>query len=613
MAEDQLRPAPDTGDDALAPYEATPTGLVWHKPTRDGSIPTPLTNFIAQIVSDVAEDDGAEVHHILEIEARLGERVTRLQVSGVQFLTMHWALEHLGAQSIVYPGFGLADHARAAIQFLSTNVVTKRVYTHTGWCRIDGIMAYLHAGGALGPEGPVVGVQVRLSETLARFDLPTPPTGDARVEAIRASLRVTKVGPDRVTLPLYAAMARAAMATADFSGHISGTTGVGKTAVAALLQQHFGARMDSDNLPAFWSSTGNALEGLAFYTKDALFVVDDFAPTGSQGDVQRFHRDADRVLRAQGNRSGRQRMRPDGSLRPTKPPRGLLLSTGEDVPRGQSLRARLLVLEMGKRDLDWDRMTDCQTDAHNGLYAEALAGFVQWLARRYDQVQKDLKTEMTRRRQSARGSATTHRRIPTIVANLMVGLDYWLQYAQDAGALTDGEADHLWDRARIAFDEAAKAQRQHQEASEPTQRFLELLIAAIASGQAHIASMEGTEPLDWEAWGWRTFEVGVGGSPRSDYRPQGARIGWMDGDDVYLEPEASYQAAQRLARDGGEPITVGSKTLHKRLHEKGLLASTEPERHKLTIRRTVERQRRAVLHLTTALFSQPEGPNRPKA
>ncbi len=87
----------------------------------------------------------------------------------------------------------------------------------------------------------------------------------------------------------------------------------------------------------------------------------------------------------------------------------------------------------------------------------------------------------------------------------------------------------------------------------------------------------------------------------------------MDGDDVYLEPEASYQVAQRLARDGGEPITVGSKTLHKRLHEKGLLTSTEPERHKLTIRRTVERQRRAVLHLTTALFSQPEGPNRPKA
>ena len=84
MAEDQLRPAPDTGDDALAPYEATPTGLVWHKPTREGSIQTPLTNFIAQIVSDVAEDDGAEVHHILEIEARLGEPLRLSSRRGVE-------------------------------------------------------------------------------------------------------------------------------------------------------------------------------------------------------------------------------------------------------------------------------------------------------------------------------------------------------------------------------------------------------------------------------------------------------------------------------------------------------------------------------------------------
>ena len=62
--------------------------------------------------------------------------------------------------------------------------------------------------------------------------------------------------------------------------------------------------------------------------------------------MQRYHKEADRLFRGQGNHAGRQRMRADGSLRPAKPPRGLILSTGEDVPRGQSLRARLLVLEV---------------------------------------------------------------------------------------------------------------------------------------------------------------------------------------------------------------------------------------------------------------------------
>ena len=343
-------------------------------------------------------------------------------------------------------------------------------------------------------------------------------------------------------------------------------------------------------------------EPIPIFATDVLLVVDDFAPTGSQSDVQRFHRDADRVLRAAANRSGRQRMRPDGSLRPTRPPRGLMLSTGEDVPRGQSLRARMLVLEMKRGDLGWDRMTEYQTDARNGLYAEALAGFVQWLARRHDQVQKDLQSEMSRWRRTAPGSAT-HRRIPTIIANLQVGLDYWLQYAQDSGALTKSEADTVWDRGVTALDEAARAQIQHQDASEPTQRLLELLRAAIVSGHAHVADPDGQVPRNPEGWGWRSVAVGAGESERVEWRAFGDRIGWVDGDDLYLEPEASYAVAQRLGRDSGDSLTIGSKTLHKRLHERRLLASTESGRHKLTVRRNLEGQRRAVLHLRADLIS----------
>ena len=66
--------------------------------------------------------------------------------------------------------------------------------------------------------------------------------------------------------------------------------------------------------------------------------------------MQRSHRDADRLFRGQGNHAGRLRMRSDGGLRPAKPPRALTLSTGEDVPKGQSLRARLLVLEVSPGD-----------------------------------------------------------------------------------------------------------------------------------------------------------------------------------------------------------------------------------------------------------------------
>src|SRR5262249_44034411 len=153
------------------------------------------------------------------------------------------------------------------------------------------------------------------------------------------SLALLDLAPDRITVPLLGAAYRAALGPCDCAEHLSGPTGVGKTELVALAQQHYGASMDARHLPGSWASTGNALEGLAFAAADALLSVDDFAPGGTSADVARMRREADRLLRAQGNRAGRQRMRADGTLRPAKPPRGLILSTGEDVPRGQSLRA----------------------------------------------------------------------------------------------------------------------------------------------------------------------------------------------------------------------------------------------------------------------------------
>ena len=107
-----------------------------------------------------------------------------------------------------------------------------------------------------------------------------------------------------------------------------------------------------------------------------LLVIDDFAPHGSQADVARMQRDAARVFRAQGNRSGPASMRPDGSLRPVKPPRGLILSTGEDIPSGWSLRARMLIIEVAAGDVDRDVLTRCQRDAAAGRYAAAMSAYL---------------------------------------------------------------------------------------------------------------------------------------------------------------------------------------------------------------------------------------------
>jgi len=600
--------------------------LIWNKETTEGIVPIPLTTFTAVITGQAVEDDGVETRRFLEIEATLRQRNYRFQVAAGQFATMNWPMEHLGAAAALWPGFGIKDHARAAIQFLSGDPPERRVYAHMGWREIGGTWYYLHAGGAIGPVGPVEDIAVSLPPDLQLYQLPATPAGTDLTKAIQASLSLLDVAGDLVTVPVYCGLLRAVLGGCDTGIHLVGTTGGGKTELAALAQQHYGAEMGSRKLPGSWLSTDNSLETLAFGAKDALLVVDDFCPTGSQYDVQVMHRKADRLFRGLGNTAGRGRLRADGSPRPTKPPRAMVLSTGEDVPRGQSLRARVLVVEVprhGAGAVDWAALTTCQADGTAGLYSQAMAGFVRWLAPQYGNIRHNLRAEITTLREQAYQSHQ-HRRTPDIMANLAVGLQHFLNYAQQVGALDQVKADALWHRCWSALGESAAAQQEHQADSDPVRRFLELLAAAISSGRAHLSDDDGDAPNLATSWGWREVEVGIGQYQRTDLRPQGEHIGWLEGAEIYLQADATYAVVQRLARDGGDELPVTLATLKKRLKERGRLASTEKHMsggravERLEVRRMLQGKRRAVLHFDSSSWrhtpsgSEPCEPSGPR-
>ncbi len=269
----------------------------------------------------------------------------------------------------------------------------------------------------------------------------------------------------------------------------------------------------------------------------------------------------------------------------------------------------MLVLEHGEGDVDWERLTGCQRDAEAGLYAAVMAGFVSWLAPRYGEVLRRMPEEARELREDA-SQAGQHKRTPGIIADLALGLKYFLAFAEEAGAVTTEEAAELWERGWKAILGAAASQAGHQVASEPARRFVELISSAVASGRAHIAATSGEKPQgNAGALGWRKT-----GGEYADWRPQGDRIGWADGEDLYLEPEACYRVAQREAQ-GGEALTVSARTTRKRLKEKGLLVSVDDKRQTLTVRRTIEGVKdRSVLHLRlSSLFSDGDEPDEPDA
>ena len=236
-------------------------------------------------------------------------------------------------------------------------------------------------------------------------------------------------------------MYRAPFGGVDFSLFLTGRTGTFKTALATLCQQHFGAAMDASRLPANFASTANALEELAFSAKDALLVVDDFAPTGGVGDSA-LYAVAERLFRAAGNHQGRSRMGGHGTLArfPTTTRAGVgdrRRSTARAQP------ARPTVDRGGEAGRGGsEALSECQRAGKEGLFAAAMGAYLVWIAGRYEELQERLRARVSELRSLVhKGSTPVHARLPTTLAELQAGWEIWLQFALEVGAISRTERE----------------------------------------------------------------------------------------------------------------------------------------------------------------------------
>lgn len=580
----------------------------------NGPLIVQCCNFTARIVEETVFDDGLEQQACFGLVGRHkdGREFPRIDVPATEFEKLRW-LAGWGSDAIVWPGEGRVLPAAIQALSLGKNKARKIIFTHLGWRKIAGEWCYLHKGGAIRTDRTDRTVSVAIGRPLNEYELPcvgesNEPPGHI-IMAIRESLCLRKLPSDPSemsktpedspdgspeqsfsTYPLIAAVYRSVLGGADFGIHLVGTTGVFKSELAALCQQHFGAGLTARNLPCSWSSTANSLEAIAFAAKDALLVIDDFCLAGGASDAHRLHREADRIFRAQGNSSGRQRMKADGSLKDGRSPRGLILSTGEEVPRGQSLQARLLVIEVSPGSINKERLTQAQQLAANGVYARSLAEFIRWCAGQLDELKAELKSEAAKLRAQLAVDGW-HARTPGIIAELQVAFRIFLRFAVEAGAITPVEqADH--DSACLAALKAiAGVQSSQRNETEPAEHFARLVAGVLASGRGHLAATDGNTPYQEaagaseSACGWRKVSIGRG---EFEWRPEGRRIGWIDDGQVYFEPEAVYSEIQRLAADQGEVLHLTPRALWRQLSEKGRLASRDEARKRYTIRKTVQ-------------------------
>lgn len=604
-------------------YKATPRGLVREIVGKEGVTEVPLTNFTASITTDIEVDNGVDTRHEFEVKVELDGKVQVIQVPADEFERMNWVVPRLGAKAIIQAGMVTRDHARAAIQSVSGQIAHRKLYEHLGWVNVQGRWTFLHAGGGIwtdpaqvdrsagcisdsdkilpgndfGSVSPISPIKqvvcesgevgVRIPGVLKNYRLPEPISGSELIEAIERTFQlVSDVAPPHLTFPLLAATFRIAVDTVDFSLHLVGRTNVGKTVLVALFAQFFGPDLHDRNLPGSWMSTSNQLLALGALAKNVILPVDDYVPAGSQADMDRAHRDADRVFRSLGNQTGRGRCNRDGTPKEGRSPQCLIVSTGEDVPDGHSLNSRLLALEVKEGDvLSPERFTTlsrAQYEAREGLFARVMASFLAWVAPRYEVERAILHEQKAKYREVFRGENRLARTVD-IAADLLAGFEIFRGFCVEKAGFSADIFEKYWKQMHQSLFFILEQQDEVTKEADPVSRFLTLLVSAMTTGLAHLKPRVGLEPRQNQSlWGWklvpRRVEVTDENGEKSFdvetyYVAQGVQVGWVNDDQIYLDISSSLAVVQKLSRDSSlRPLPLTQRTLGKTLAARGYLS-----------------------------------------
>ena len=589
-----------------------------------------LTNFTAKINRFIEHDNAREVTRYYDIEGRLddGTMLPEIRVEVDKFGTMEWLSQWGGLAEIHIDRF-FTPHARAAIKFTSINrgYEKKKIYGHIGWREVDGEWMYLHQGGAIDENGLNTDVSVTLEDDdVFLYELEEPPTGQALIDSCRKEvdilLAATPEGNENgsgeiAEWLIYFDIAAVHRAPLDevlaiiSSSFDFGITGALKSAYAAVLLAHYGRRFTSRTLPANWSSTPNRNEAVLYRCKDAFCVIDDYKPMGNAQSVAKKQSEADRMFRSHANVQGRGRMDKGLGMAKTQKSRAYPKVTGEDIMQDdESGLARTAIREIKREEEDaqgniiqygdiptaW--LKGCQQLAAAGVLVFNLSGYAKWLAPQIAglKASNELFNLFVEKRDEYREKKLigSHPRVYEAMADLWVGWEMLMRFWTDVGAIDSDERVRLTEVFERINLQIGEQQLQYIQSSEPTRRFLEGIKALLASGGGHLAEARPLRdedgnleevpqyPLNPLTLGWSYGREQI---QRDESKPgaelksrtwvgHGKRIGWVDEDRIYLQPEAAFSEVQSMLGRQRAGIPLTQHTLYRNLAKKRI-AQTE--------------------------------------
>jgi hypothetical protein len=319
---------------------------------------------------------------------------------------------------------------------------------------------------------------------------------------------------------------------------------------------------------------------LGYYFRDALYLVDDYKPEVTRPT------DVVKLLQSYGDRAGRGRLQADAKANVTRPIRGLLVATGEDVPdHAASSVARSVIIAVPNAAKDAERAQRCgdATADYRGLTADFIAylihedrlsGFAERVA------------EHKRRFYALAAGRQNDARVAGNLALLAAAFEEFVAYMGDAWEGLEAETRAFLEADLPGLLDQTLDVAHGQQASEV---FLSTLQMLLAHGRVR-------------------FYFALNG-PTDERIPV---IGRRDSTSNHIDlciPLALAEVQNELRREGREPLKVTDATLIAQLRGDGVIVTPTDKKAKSTRQVRIAGQRyRCVLIRRDALLGGDEVP-----
>ena len=551
------------------PYYAF-DGCLYEEVTRNGkTFMVKLCDYLPLLRSEITYDDGTDRRKVFEVSAAHASGVTlpTVKVTAEDMTNMKWLLEQWGSLGSYSPTNNSAGHIRHAITSTKGEIEFKTVYSQTGWREIGGEYFFLMPQ----EDSPFT---VELSGKLSSYHFNN---ACAKDDLFYLGMMLDdSFLPQRIMLPLLSVtfmsplehFLRAAKCEPKFIAALIGKTGTRKSTTAALFCSFFGD-FTASNLANSFHDTANSILAHIYHTKDVLTCVDDLHPNGFYGDKE-MKNTAQNLSRYYGDRTGRSRLTPRAEYRPSKPPMGMCLMTGEYIPEiTQSGLARYFIVEIKENDIKLDLLSEYQALASDGKLNGMMRSYVEWIKEKYLKRAEDFVKKLSALFKFYRSDLiktlserhiSFHSRTPDMLANLTIGFDFLLEFLCDKGQIGSGDAvnyKNVFDEILIENVRRSSAVIENENVS---YQFCEKLLSLLDSGRCSLNMIGNDDDTNRKGF-----------------------IGYEDSEHYYLIMNAALSEVNRLSKELGDGFSVGRNSLTQQLAEDGIII-TKGKRNTTSVR-----------------------------